>query len=328
MSQIMTNLEESPQFFEQSIDLIERSFQYEQKYSYKDDFSILYSKKNRKNCFLLIEHEQVIATACSLPRILSNQIFETPVCFIGGLSSHESIRGKGIFKKFFQNIIKILENDFSLFMLWSQLSEFYEKFNFYEAGCLYEYSSLKENQLKKLVKADFLSIEDKEHIKKLFLKSYSDCFVPKRDVEDWKILFSHKSIDIYLEKINGEVINYCLANKGMDLKRIIHESSKILSNKDSEFKVWSPHYSASAIKKYLSFIKINNNHFLKDFIAEISNNQMEIINIEDDNVFFRFNNNSFHIAISDFITGIFGPSQFKEFSDFNSKIWIPGFESV
>lgn len=330
MSQKMTNLEESPHFLGQSIELIERSFGYDKKYSYKDDFCILYQKENLKNCFLLVESDKVLATACLIPRKLSDGLFETPVCFIGGLCSHEDIRGQGVFKNFFQSVLDNHTKEYSLIMLWSELSDFYRKFDFFEAGSLYEYTkdSIDHKESDHYTLAKHLTNQDITQLKRLYKKTYQNCFTPLRSDHDWDVLIHHQSIDLYIEKDDSKIVNYFFANKGMDLKNIIHESTELVLPKNIDFKLWSPNPSVKAIKKYLAFIKLNDNSAAKDLISVLSNNEMELIAQKDNHISFLFKNEEFTLSLSEFITGIFGPDNFKEFSDFNTSIWIPGYESV
>lgn len=330
MSQKKTNLADSPQYFDQSLELIEQSFNYQKKYHYEDDFSLLFTPDNHKNCHLLIEGDKVLATIFLLPRILSNSGFETPVCFLGSLCADESIRGKGVFKKFLKSILHENRKKYSLMMLWSDLSELYQKFDFYEAGSVYEYdkNTINKEHLRSLTKATTLTQQDKQCIAKLYHKSYQDFFIPKRSSRDWELLFNHPTIDLYIEKQEQEIIHYAFINKGMDLQNIIHESSARVLPKDTDFKIWSPHSSGQGIQKYAAFIKINDNVHFKDLISEMSANAMIIDSLTEDKVLFKFNDEAFSLSIQDFIGGVFGPAKFKEFMEFQADFWVPGFESV
>ena len=314
----ITNLKESPNFFDQCIEVIEDAFDYEETFNFKHDFNTLIQKENLENCFFIVEKNTVTATLFTLPKNLIYKEVETNVLFLGGIAVHPDFRGKGHFNKLFKHIEKTLKG-YSLYFLWSDLTGLYEKYSFYEFGIIQEVRS-DPNNLKPIHKIDSI-----DSIKSLHNKLSKDYIITSRTENDWNLLHNNRSI----HKYQNDKEEIFLVHKGMDLQNIIHESYPLDFHNETPFIKWN--YLPKPETKnllYMGFTKINNFKMFSDFIYQVSNKTIDLLRKNDNYVVLKFENEEFEIHEKDLIQGLWGPEFIQELASSVPKLLILGFDAT
>jgi len=289
---IVENLDQNPEEIDRVIKLIEESFEYKEIYSYRCDFYPQFEKSNLKNCFIVKDIENknnVIAHVGVLPLTFKAKNLNYTVNLIGSIAVEKKYRSKGVFNKIFIQVLDSIKNNGVLNILWSEKTELFNKYNFYECGKIYQSGNKQINFDGNTL--DSITTEEQNHILRLY-KNYSyNYFSPIRNSKRLKSLMNIKSCNIkFLKNSNEEVIGYLLFNKGGDLQDIIHEFTcdpnyyKEQFEIYKDYKIWTPDIVNQSQVLYSAFININNIEQLKiltqSFNIEIENshNEIEILN--------------------------------------------------
>ena len=276
--------------------MIERSFNYKKSNSFETDFYPLIEKSNHNNLYVITDHnDNLIAHIGTRPKILTYNNFKIPVCFIGGLATNPLFRGKGIFSLFFKQLLSELSNSFGLFILWGDLNNFYEKFNFFETGIqiqtglktIRDYTgSFEKHDLKEL------SDEEINTLNEIYYDFTSRFIKTKRTAKDWRDIEYIDSTNLYVKKTDQKIVGYFFVNKGHDLTDIIHEFGcfKQYTNECitelKDYKLWIPHPNYiidinslnNPIIMYSSMMKIGNRKILSSFINNLTNSSINLDN--------------------------------------------------
>ena len=319
----VNNLKNDPNRLTDCIKLIENSFKYSEEHSFSRDFNLLVDKSNHHNCYFVEENDQVLATVFTLPRVLAfNKSNSLPVLFIGGISVSPDCQGQGIFRSLFETVLS-LNSDFGLYLLWSDLSSLYEKFDFYEFGLIEEVIGTSE-----VSELNNLSLEDFNNLKSKYEQLNKSCILPKRTDSEWELLWNNKSIN----KLCDSHRNVYFLDKGMDLQGIIHESYLHADKNLTSFPLWKfdPNEDSDQISRYMGFMRIGNIELLSKFVHEISNGEISISGRLDNNkllnVFYLGDN--YEMSDKDFIQGLWGPGRIEEWSSVIPSLVIFGFDSI
>ena len=211
------------------ISMIEKSFNYKESHKLSVDFYPLFTKENLENSHYLLFKDKVIgAIFCSNRKINVNDIELSTAC-LGGIFITEQHRGQGLFKPFFSQTLKNIQQKSNpdLFMLWSEKTRFYENLNFLNSGSTYyEYPSTPLNKCPDgFQKSSFdrISPVQFEKIKTLYESELITSSF-RRDHKDWENIKNITSINLfYHTSKNGDIEGYFLKDKGMDLGGVIHE---------------------------------------------------------------------------------------------------------
>lgn len=312
-------LENYPERLQDCLTLIEKSFEYDSSYSFKEDFKLLINESNFKNCFFIEQESKVTATVFTLPRILEYKSHKLPVLFIGGISVDQNMQGQGLFRELFETVIT-LSGSYALFFLWSDMSNLYEKFNFYEFGEICEKESSETQQTQNISHEDFLNL------KKDYAKLSQNFVLPHRSAKDWDLLWSTSSI----KKVTDQSGNILFVNKGMDLQNVIHESYPINAANNTSYTMWNFNQAEdkNTINRFMGFVRIGNLQDLSNFVKVISNNQIEIMSSEHNILNISYLNEPYNMSEKDFIQGLWGPGKIEEWSNLIPKILIFGFDSI
>jgi predicted acetyltransferase len=286
----ITTLSENPEYFEETIALIEREFHYDGVNHFEIDFAPLMNPLNFENCFLLIDEVNncVAAHLAVCERVAIKNKVETPIAIIGGIVTDKKYRGLKLFKKLMDHALSEFSSRVSLFILWSEIENLYEKFGFARTGGLIETGKSVFNLADRpagyeKTSFDQLSSNDFEQIIALYQDfNQKYFFTLTRSDKDWSIIKEMKSIDVYIKRdLQGKVVKYFCVNKGRDLTSIIHEVSAKNENdfrsllKDVErFKLWVPeseksHFSSPEIF-FTAFMRLGNEKFFSEFINTVS----------------------------------------------------------
>lgn len=330
-------LSEKPSCLEATLKLIEKSFQYKRPNSFEIDFAPLIDKSNHKNCFIMLdENENVVAHIGVKDRffILNNKKF--PVTLLGGIAVDEARRGEGIFQELFQDVLAEKRSDTAIFLLWSDLEKLYNKFGFHLCGTQFELSS--ESEQSPFIKTTYSALNDdeKKQIKDLYQSSFAQTYLTlERDNREWEMISKITSADLYVQKHNGRIENYYFQNKGQDLPGVIYEygTKKDLTEYLKEIsqygKVWAGSDIVSSEQiQYQFFMGTGDLRLFTDFIAELTNKQFMIrnINLMKQEVYFDFNEETLVLEIPEFLRGVFGPGIFEELDV--KPVFLSGLDSI
>ena len=344
----LTTLSQNPEFFEETIALIEREFHYDHQQNFEVDFAPLMNPLNFENCFLLIDEQsnQVAAHLAVCERIAIKNGVRTPIAIIGGIVTDKKYRGQKLFKQLMDHALNLFSSRVSLFVLWSEIENLYEKFGFIRAGGLIEtgkgiFSTNDRPLGYEKTSFDQLSSEDFQHIIELYRDfNQTHFFTLTREDKDWSIIKEMKSIDVYIKRnLEGIIVKYFCVNKGRDLTSIIHEISASSESefhsllKDIErFKLWMPESENNRFRSqeifFTAFIKMGSEKLLGDFLNEVTKGELNIQKKENQTVHFIFQSNSLQALESEFIQYIFGPRAIEEFSGYQLSPYICGADSI
>ncbi len=318
-------LAECPEKLNECLLLIEESFNYDQSHSFKEDFALLIDKENFQNCYFLLEEDLVAATLFTLPRTLLYKDEKLPVLFLGGISVRDEKRGGGLFRTLLETIL-LLNPNYGLYFLWSDLAQLYEKFNFYEFGMMKEIdqsdSKNNEEELKPF------SSDHTPQLIKSYMSLKDNFLVPERDEHHWHILLQNKSINI----LEDSAQNIYLVNKGMDLQGICHEHHPLNAPLVPGYKNWrlieNPNQEESNTLLYMGFLRLGNLEPLNKLIEKTSQGRLSIVEQDQGLIRVNFDGEVYELGERDFIQGLWGPGKVEEWQGLIPEIMIPGFDSI
>ena len=314
-------LKDSPEKLNECVELIEQAFGYNDNYSYKEDFSPLFHEHNLQKCYFIEEEGLVTATLLTLPKMLEYKDIKLPALFIGGIGVRDENRGAGLFRSLLETVL-LLNSHYALYLLWSDLSQLYEKFNFYEFGLI------EENDLGEEKPQDLKEFppEDLETVITSYQSLSSHTLVPHRTPEDWHDLFQSQSID---HMTDGKGHFYFL-NKGMDLQGVCHERHPLNSPDLAGYSNWcyTPE-NAERVSRYMGFLRLGNLEALSDFIEKTSNKRLFIVERNTEGLItVSFDGDYYDLSEKDFIQGIWGPGQIEEWIGLIPPLVIFGHDSI
>ncbi|MBT7608561.1 MAG: GNAT family N-acetyltransferase [Bacteriovoracaceae bacterium] len=340
----MMNLKDQPEYYQQTLSLIEKSFGYNEKYSFAIDFAPLLDQSNWHHCFILLDEEKknVIAHIALKERdlLLNNTSYK--IGLIGGICVEKEFRGKGIFKSFIEKVMRLNELSYLAYLLWSDQADLYSKFNFYQVGGQIQLGQSSNYNLENLgfERTDWIDISASEflEITNLYDQYISKMISIKRSLADWNLIKKIHSTKLYIKRSNNEIVSYLFLGKGQDLQGIIHEfiykegDGKSLIAKLNEYKLWLP--EGIAIEKtnsqsfYTTFLRISDPCLFKEFVNQWSNGKVKIVSFEKDKLFFQFLDKEYNTNTEEFLKYLLGPSPLMEFKEFFKPFLISGLDSI
>ena len=111
-------LSKKPSCLRATIELIERSFQYQGPNSFEIDFAPLIDKSNHENCFIMIDDkENVLAHIGAKDRTITVENEKFTITMLGGIAVDEKHRGAGHFQTLLQDVLAEKRSDTTLFLL-------------------------------------------------------------------------------------------------------------------------------------------------------------------------------------------------------------------
>ncbi|HLE13048.1 MAG: hypothetical protein A2504_07430 [Bdellovibrionales bacterium RIFOXYD12_FULL_39_22] len=284
MDQIISTLERNPEYYGAALALIEKNFNYPAGQHFDVDFYLLMRKENQSHNFIIIDKtdQRILAHIGVIIRQMSLRDNFFPVAFIGGIAVDEKYQGRGLFKNLFNYVISKYEKEVLFFFLWSDQDQLYRKFDFFQTGVIhqtgidqishYTGTMFIRQKLAEVRPEDFIAM------KKLYLDNIEGkCFAIHRNDSDWEALKWISSADFYLYKSNNKLLSYFVANKGADLKEVIHElvcacgyEQKILAEL-AQYKLWIPEnyfkYNGVPVQSlYSGICRLGNGDFFTHFI--------------------------------------------------------------
>lgn len=330
---MIKTLKDFPNKRDETIKLIEKSFDYSKDNSFEIDFYPLMNEKNANNNYILLEENKVIGHIGVNYKELKIMDVNFSIAMLGGIAIEESCRGKGYFRPFIENVLQSI-TDSPFILLWSDKIDLYERFSFYPCIEQFEYSGVPEEENPNYIcrKLKDLSTLEVNQLKSIYDSSTELRF--KRSLEEWKELSNIVSSDIYIKKVDGKIQNYFFMNKGEDLNDIIYEYGNIddveeISSYGILWSPWSFEVENEDFKSLLfaALIRINNFQSFKQFIGKYTDNLIQVLEINDQEITFTFEDKKMTLSVSEFVQGILGPNKFTELLD-TKKILISGLDSI
>lgn len=343
----LTTLSENPEYFEEVLRLIEDEFHYGEGHHYEKDFAPLMDPLNFENCYLYIDRETntVAAHLAVCKRILVKEDAQIKVALIGGIATHKNFKRQHLFSSLMDYAIE-KHHDAGLFILWSDLENIYERFNFHRTGGLIEtgkrnFSASERPSGYEKTKFNQLSDEEFNSMVELYSAfNEKKFFTLKREEKDWSIIREMNSIDLYVRRnLTGQVSRYFCVNKGRDLTNIIHEVGAINLTeyknllKDLEtFKLWLPETEGDKFKSsdifYTAFFRIGATEVLNQFLNTATQDKLQITECTPEKLTFRFKEEEFKVSQKDFLQFLFGPKPLEEFAPFGLSLYVAGTDSI
>lgn len=333
-----TTLAKLPDYYDRYIELIEKAFEYTRPWSFEIDFQPLISPLNFDHCHMIVKDGDIIATTAARKRTFGFQNFSVPSILFGGIAVAENYRGSGIFSDFFEYLLSHYKK-VGLFFLWSDLTQLYKKFGFYECGAFIQSGGQKF--LEKGLPYAELSRQDQSSIRNLTKEKIEKRYLSfKRDSPYWEEISKVTSVHFHLHRDDRQkVIGYFVSGKGQDLQGIIHEFAfqderheTLWLEEYSKYSIWLPgNYNQIFNRKnffFSAFTKIGNTDVFRKFIQNLTGQKILIENIDVQNISFSFSRNAFTLSHDQFLKGLFGPNKIKDFEGLVPEIYIPGLDSI
>ena len=314
---------------DQLLRLIEESFNYKEGHSFEIDFAPLFTKKNEEHLYVLLDKNTIIGHIGCLPKKLLYKDMSTDILMIGGICIHKEYRGKGLFKKLMNHVLENYSKKVSMFMLWGNEKELYEKYHFYFSGLLFQGKAENNNPRFNKTTYSQVSTQIKDKIKNYYQKLSERYWIIQRTDEDWKTIENITSAHLYL---NNDENTFFFKNKGLDLQGIVYEAYGENLDELLNHDTWLPlqdEIILSNLKAFpLAMMRIGNHALFKEFIIMATNNQVQIEIILDNEIQFNFQGNSHNLSHEDFLTGLFGPYPIEEFQTIMPEFLISGLDSI
>lgn len=329
----ITTLKSAPHLLQSTIELIERSFQYQKPNSFRVDFAPLMNEKNFHNCFIMIDKDENVIAHVG---VCERNILGIPVGMLGGIAVDEKHRGEGHFQELFQDVLAEKRNDVAFFMLWSDQEKLYKKHGFYLCGNQISIQSSNSSKNFTNTKLSALTPTQLIQIQSLYVKSFSNLYTTvERSATDWEELLKINSTDIFIKEKSGTISEYFLMNKGQDLTDIIFEYGTAREMKDlikeisAYGNVWLGTSLLDGEEQFQFFMAPADTKLFTQFISLYTNHKIMIrdINALKQEVYFYFNDELLSLATEEFLRGVIGPEPFEELGGLK-PIFISGLDSI
>lgn len=337
---IETTLAHSPNFFDETLSLLETAFKYPSHQSFLTDFYPLLGTHNHEHCHILVQDGKVVGHIGINRRTLLCKSQKLEVLLIGGIAIHPSFQGQGVFSSFFESILDKYRDKAALMFLWSDLTSLYNKFDFYEAGGIIQTGRktlLKESLDSSWIESNLkdISIEQFREIKSLYNSKSRPHLL--RTENDWSAIREVQSAKLYYkENENNEISSYFIIGKGNDLPGIIHEyfakdEEQFFKEVDTA-KLWLPElYNSLYHKKeihYGHFVSISSFPQFSTFLLNITDSELSLNASDKEKIYFNFKDTEYALEKSQFLTSLFGPNPIEEFENIFKGFMINGLDSV
>lgn len=346
----VSSLIDFPLLYEQTLNLIEKSFHYKKLFHFDVDFALLLNRENLQNSLILLKKSnlEVVGHIGVMLRELCNSHSSTTVALIGGVSIHENYRGKGLLKFFLSKILKNYTPKASLFFLWSEHVELFKLFNFHLSIGQLETSNFSSNIESILLKNQYektlfknLNEKDECSIKDLYQLNISQNYTTfLRDHYHWENIKKISSAHLFVRRnTKQKIVAYLFMSKGQDLQNIIHEVGY-----QPEFKmdvlsllekgnILLPESEKNVIGvpfeiKFMSFLRLGNASMFQSFIHGWTDKKIKIIFADIEKVHFKYQDKIFEESFASFTQYIFGPNPVIEFANIGKPIYISGLDSI
>lgn len=332
-----STLADKPDLYKETISLIEKSFSYTGDNSFEVDFAPLIYEENHENCHILIKDDKVIGHIGTRKVNFGDKNHTFPLIMMGGICISEEERGKGHFKTFFEHVFNTYKDKCGLFALWSNKDDFYRKFGFHQAGgqIIVETDGKPSGPTEGPFKFSELGMEDISLMMMIYEDFAEDKWTVQRDMGDWEVLKNVDSCQIHFIPSRLEPHGYIISNKGQDLQDVSHEIVFYeglydqYKNHLSTTQAWIPEgLTEGNPSLYTAFFKIGDPQQFAQMIYTLTGDQVAISAINEEQVVFGFNGDSYEATHEEFLRYIFGPGPLQEFKGLLKPIVISGLDSI
>lgn len=266
------------------IQFLNQTLREKTQWSIEKEFPTAVNPKNIHNIRIITENDQILSHACLRPLIIKTPYLIYKVGAIGSVVTDPQHRNQGLSGQIIQSCIeeaKKQECDFAI--LWTNLYDFYRKFDFELAGneisCIYN---------KKLpttsTQLNFLQTSkiDPQALLKVYQKHTIQNHRTTEDIKKYLEIPNTKTYTAW--DVRGELVAFAIEGKGADLEGYIHEwggavphlialFNHILDQRKNEFTIILPMSAQNLLAEfkkenlmthfgYLGMIKILNHENL------------------------------------------------------------------
>lgn len=350
------------------IDFLDKGFQSNVSWSISQEYPTVFCKQNLHNIQIISQEEKIISHAVLKVIIIKTAFAIYKIGAIGSIFTDNKYRNLGLSKKLINQCINLAQKqNCELVILWSDLIDFYKKFDFYPAG--FEIAFLLDKTLDVALPEEGKFVSSNKIDPAAILNLYNKHTVNSvRNFSEVKSFLQIPNSEIYTYwNVNNQLSGYAVCGKGRDFHNYIHEwggdlpyllylLSYIQKTKNEKITVICPYHSynfINAMKKYqfesyvgvLGLLKIINYDLMIPKIvkaASILGVDNLIIKKEGKNIFIGCKSD--HLLIKseeDFLYLLFGPKPlemlFSEVAEdfrivlkkvFPLPLWIWGWDSI
>jgi predicted N-acetyltransferase YhbS len=222
----LARLDTLPELVDETNQLIEKSFAYQESEQFAVDFFPLAGLHNLNHRHVLIEggSRRVVAHIGVSQKSFCWGADVVPVAFLGGIAVAEDRRGQGLFHRLLVNVVSRYESQCAFFLLWSEKHDMYHKYGFHLAGRQWCYRMPGETPQGHVAIYEELPVATKLWMADLYRRKVNQsCFSPLRDAQDWSHIAEMRSATLRLTGARDKPTGYYFTGKGMDLGGIVHD---------------------------------------------------------------------------------------------------------
>lgn len=293
-----------PQDFEVSaiIDFLNKHLRSSTDWSIADEYPQAMSVGNHKNIRIITENGRIVAHAVTKFILVKNSFGLFRVAAIGSVVTHPDFRNKGYSQKIIESCLQLASDESADFaILWTDLFDFYRKFDFELAG--HEVSVVIERQPQILASPSLKILKTNKVSPEAILRLFNQhtCSTVRTSDDIRKYLQIPNSRVYTAWGADQQLLAYAIEGKGADLKGYIHEwagqvpellqlFSEIRRDHNAPTTVLIPQNSQNLIRQLQKW-DVTVNHGFLGMIRPIDFNQL----------FFKIHRRARQLGIADFV---------------------------
>ncbi|MBT3234930.1 MAG: GNAT family N-acetyltransferase [Bdellovibrionales bacterium] len=342
----ISTLDQAPELLQNTIDLIEKEFDYPKAHHFAIDFYPLLESDNHSNNYILISTQtnKVVGHIGVLHRTLQSKQSSMAISMLGGICISSALHGRGLLRLLMTHVLNTNNSKSAMFILWSDKLELYAKFGFHPAGIQIPCgktafpSSGADGFLP--IPLSRLTACELEQIESIYQQSISAQYSTlERTRKVWNTYQHITSANLYLKKDHsGKIVSYFFCGKGGDLSNIIHELAYLPTYHDeitttlSPYTQWvtptNPNNTVNKETIFLALFALGNMASFNDFFHGWSEESSTISRMPSGQLELCYQNSRLIISTEKFVQLIWGPNTPTEFSEYFSPIFISGMDSI
>jgi len=198
-------------------------------YSIDREYPIVLNPSNYSLSYCGLLDKKVIAHANLWPRDLEIQQTQIKVGLVGNVASHNQHRGQGHIKTLLTHLTnEAIKNQWAALILWSDLTQFYQKLGFSSVGSEYRFT-LTEDQIDRLEGSgrQFIPTDSKtltkQQLNHLITIRHKTPGTLSRTFEEFSQLLTIPECHLFCQYNGDEITGFIIVGKGYDMGGVIHE---------------------------------------------------------------------------------------------------------
>jgi len=209
--------------YPQVISFLQKNLQENVPFHIVDEYPLALSKDNMERMKVMLINDKVVSHCYWFPYTIETSIGKLKVAGIGSVVTDPNHRNKGYSTRVLESCLKdIKQKGFQLAILWSNLTEFYERLGFCCAGL---------EHLLIVTSSEIPSYQKRFIIEQYTYKDFEQIFNLYKK-QPYKVIRGEKEFEAYLgipetysfvAKLNEEIKAYAVIGKGKDFQNYIHE---------------------------------------------------------------------------------------------------------